>query len=287
MRIRDLYPSGKLGTSFEVFPPKSEKSTEALHQTSKQLTRHEPVFISCTYGAGGSTRGKTLELLNEMRRRLRVPVTAHFTVVGSTVQEVRDWLFQATQLGIENIMALRGDPPAGQTEFVPTPGGLRYASELVALIKREFPHFGVGVAGYPETHREAPSPEADLLSLKHKVDAGADAIFTQLFFDNDDFLRFRDKCSKMGIRIPIVPGILPVLSLTQVQRITALCAARLPTRLWERLKTHEGDPHAQVRVGIEHAAEQCQRLIKEGVPGIHYYVLNRSDTIGSILESLH
>lgn len=286
MRIRDLYSAGKIGLSFEVFPPKTEKGLETLYNTSSELARHRPVFISGTYGAGGSTRTKTIEMLAEIRRRTQVAVTAHFTCVGSTVDEIRDWLRHATNMGVQNIMALRGDPPQGETEFVPTPGGLRHANELVALIRREFPHFGIGVAGYPETHREAVSREADLAYLKQKVDSGGDAIFTQLFYDNDDFFRFRDACSKLKIQVPIVPGLLPVLSLAQVQRITALCAARLPDRLLERLKFHESDPEAQMQIGIEHAVHQCESLIKSGVPGIHFYVLNRSDTTRRILGML-
>lgn len=286
MRIRELYQNKKLGISFEVFPPKTERGFEALYSTAAQLAEYKPVFISGTYGAGGSTAKKTLEMLDEIRKRYQVPVTAHFTCVGSTLEDIRDWLTKATYFGIENIMALRGDPPQGSTEFVQTAGGLGHANELVALIKREFPHFGIGVAGYPETHREAPSPEADLLNLKRKVDSGADAIYTQLFFENEDFFRFRDKCERLKIQVPIVPGLLPALSLTQVQRVTELCAARLPDRLREQLIAHEGDPAAQVQVGIEHTSRQCESLIREGVPGIHFYVLNRSDTMRSILEHL-
>jgi methylenetetrahydrofolate reductase (NADPH) len=286
MRIRDMYPVGSKSLSFEVFPPKTEKGLEALYRTIGQLKTHRPSFISGTYGAGGSTREKTLEILDEIRRRHDVPVTAHFTCVGSTVAQIREWLDRATTFGIENIMALRGDPPQGASQFVKTPGGLSYANELVTLIKREFPHFGVGVAGYPETHREAESPEADLVNLKRKVDAGADAIFTQLFYDNQDFFRFRDQCYKMGIRVPIVPGLLPPLSLAQALKVTDLSAARLPDRLKEQLKFHENDPEAQINVGIDHTVAQCRSLLSEGVPGIHFYVLNRSDIIRRILEQL-
>ncbi len=280
-----MYQSKNVGISFEVFPPKTDKGLETLYGTCQKLAHYNPCFISGTYGAGGSTRSKTLEMLDEIRRRYQVPVTAHFTCVGSTLADIRDWLTQATHHKIENIMALRGDPPMGEAAFVKTQGGLSYASELVRLIRTEFPHFGIGVAGYPEAHREAVSPEHDLLTLKHKVENGADAIFTQLFYDNDDFFRFRDRCNALGIRVPIVPGLLPVLSLAQVQKVTTLCAAKLPARLWERLKAHEGDTEAMIRVGVDHAAEQARGLLKAGVPGIHYYVLNRSDTIGSILES--
>lgn len=286
MRLREMYAEKSVSLSFEVFPPKTPKGLEALYKTLGELARHRPAFVSGTYGAGGSTREKTLEILDEIRQRHSLPVTAHFTCVGSTLSGIREFLEQATQKGIENIMALRGDPPQGETSFVKTPGGLGYASELVSLIKREFPHFGIGVAGYPETHKEAASPEADIDHLKAKVDAGADAVFTQLFYDNSAFFRFRDKCYAKGIRVPIVPGLLPPVSLAQVQKVTALCSANLPSRLVELMRFHENDPEAQISVGVDYTAEQCRSLVSEGVPGIHFYVLNRSDVIGRVLEAM-
>ena len=284
--MKNAYPAGSLGLSFEVFPPKSAEALTSLYGTVGELCAYQPVFISITYGAGGSTRDQSLEIAETIRRRWHVPVTAHFTCVGSTRTDIRAWLQQAERLGIENIMALRGDPPQGETSFKPAPGGLRYASELVALIKKEFPRFGIGVAGYPETHQEATSAEADLENLKRKVELGGDVVYTQLFYDNADFLRFRDLCQARAIRAPIIPGLLPILSLKQIQRISSLCKARLPDSLTAQLQCFADDAAAQVEVGIEHCARQCEGLLKAGVPGIHFYVLNRSDTVRRILAAL-
>lgn len=284
--MKHLYAPGMIGWSFEVFPPKSAEAVEAMYGTVGELARHRPVFISVTYGAGGSTRDQSLEIARQIRQRHGLAVTAHFTCVGSTRDEVRDWLGQAERLGVENIMALRGDPPQGETRFVPVAGGFRFASELVAFIRQEFPRFGIGVAGYPEVHQEAVSPESDLENLKRKVELGGDVVYTQLFYDNDDFLRFRDRCQRIGIGAPIVPGLLPVLSLKQIQRITSLCKAKLPERLVGRLERHADDPAGQMAVGIDHCAEQCQGLLAAGVPGIHFYVLNRADAVRQILARL-
>ncbi|MGL4463231.1 MAG: methylenetetrahydrofolate reductase, partial [Planctomycetia bacterium] len=202
-----------------------------------------------------------------------------------TVDDIRGWLKQASAEGIENIMALRGDPPKGQTAFTAVEGGLRYANELVALIRGEFPEFGLGVGGYPEKHVEAISADEDLANLKRKVDAGADAIYTQLFYDNDDFYAFRDRCRAVGITIPLVAGLLPVLSLAQVKRITDLCGSKLPTGLRAELQKYEDDPAGQAQVGTEHATRQCEGLLKDGVDGLHFYILNRADAASQILDA--
>lgn len=286
MKIGDIYARNKFGLSFEVFPPKTPQGLQPLWKTVECLAEYKPGFISCTYGAGGSTQDQTLEIVRAIRERFRTTATAHFTCVGSTVDDIRGWLSQARAAGVENIMALRGDPPQGQATFQAVTGGLRYASELVALIQREFPEFGIGVAGYPETHQDAQSPEADLENLKRKIDAGGQAVFTQLFYDNEDFLRFRDRAAKVGVGVPIVPGILPVLSLAQVKRITSLCKARLPDSLLAKLESCGDDAAAQVEVGIEHASVQCEGLLKAGIPGIHFYVLNKSEPTCKILSNV-
>ncbi|QDU60207.1 5,10-methylenetetrahydrofolate reductase [Planctomycetes bacterium Pan216] len=286
MKIAELFSHGRCRISFEVYPPKKQEGLEHLYQVVGELCSFDPGFISCTYGAGGSTRDRTLEIITEIRQRYGVPTTAHFTCVGSTVEEIRAWLTRATELGVENIMALRGDPPKGEAEFKAVEGGLRYANELVALIRSEFPNFGIGVAGYPETHQEAPSPDVDLDNLVRKVDAGADAVFTQLYYDNDDFFRFRDRCHERGISVPIVPGILPILSKKQIERITSMCKARLPEELLEKLAACADDAEAQEQVGVDHARHQCEGLLREGVPGIHLYILNRSASAQRILNGL-
>lgn len=284
MRIGELYRDGQLGISFEIYPPKTEKGAQTLLQRCEELASYNPVFISGTYGAGGSEPRQNLQLLEEVRKRCAVSTTAHLTCVGSTSAFLKEWLTDARARGVENIMALRGDLPAGVTSL-PATDEFRYANELVRFIKENFPEFGIGVAGYPETHREAANPQADLDNLKRKVDAGADAIFTQLFFDNEDFFRFRDRCAAAGIAVPIIPGIMPVLSLQQVERITVLCGASLPASLVGALKKSD-EVEAQIEVGTEHAIRQSESLVRNGAPGIHYYVLNRCDVIGSVLSAL-
>jgi methylenetetrahydrofolate reductase (NADPH) len=284
--LKSCYKTNHLGLSFEVFPPKSTASLESLYRVVEALSHWNPAFLSVTYGAGGSTRAQSLEILAELRRRTAVPLTAHFTCVGSRVAEIEEWLEQAAKLGVENIMALRGDPPQGQENFTAVTGGLSHASELVQLIRSKHPAFGIGVAGYPEPHKESDSPEADLRWLKHKVDQGADSVFTQLFYRNSDFYRFRENCEAIGIDVPVVPGILPVLGLEQLKRITKLCGASIPSELMARLEKCEGQPSRQLEVGIEYATAQCEDLCREGVPGIHFYVLNRSDIIQTILSNL-
>jgi methylenetetrahydrofolate reductase (NADPH) len=202
------------------------------------------------------------------------------------VPELCDYLRTAQSLDVENVVALRGDPPRGDTTFRPVEGGLRYANELVALIHGEFPDFGIAVAGYPETHQEAPSPEADLANLKRKVDAGADVVITQLFYNNDDFFRFRDRCHAIGIRLPIVPGLLPVTNFAQIKRITSLCGAQLPRPFVRRLEEAGDDDDTQFTIGVDFAIRQTQALIDAGVPGVHFYVLNRSEAAAEVLRNV-
>ncbi len=251
----------------------------------EELDVHDPDFITCTYGAGGSTRDRTLSIAANVRKNLNRRVASHLTCVGSTKDQLREYLREAQANNIDYIVALRGDPPKGETEFQPVEGGLSYANELVALIRDEFPHFGIAVAGYPEVHQEASDAQFDMDNLVRKVDAGADIVVTQLFYDNDDFFRFRDKCEQAGIQVPIVPGLLPVLSLPQVQRITTLCKAKLPERLLARLMEKD-DPQWQADVGVEHAREQTQGLIDAGVAGIHFYVLNKSSAMARVLAQV-
>ena len=286
MRIGQIYDAGKFGLSFEIFPPKTPDGDGALWENVERLSRLKPAFISCTYGAGGSTRTRTVELCQEIQTRFGLTATAHFTCLGGSLAELREWLALARARGISNIMALRGDPPAGQAEFRQVAGGLKNANELVALIKSEFPDFGIGVAGYPEKHPEAASLEVDLANLKRKVSAGADAVYTQLFFDNDSFLRFRDRCGTMGIKVPIVPGIMPVLNFAQIKRITSMCGAVLPAGMANRLDAAQEDKDAQFQIGVDFAIGQCQDLMQRGIPGIHFYVLNRSQACETILAAL-
>lgn len=285
MTLASHYVPGRLGLSFELFPPKTPAGDEALFRHVEQLMRFRPDFVTCTYGAGGSTRDKTLDIVQQVKQRFHLPVASHLTCVGSTADQLRDYLREAQRRGIDYIVALRGDPPHGERTFQPLADGLRYANELVRLIRAEFPSFGIAVAGYPETHQEAPSPEVDLRNLKRKVDTGADAVITQLFYDNDDFFRFRDRCADAGIGVPLIPGILPVTNLSQIQRITSLCGAKLPEKFVRDL-SQQDDEDWQFRVGVDFATRQVQGLIDAGVPGLHFYVLNKSPATAAVLRAV-
>ena len=285
MLLADYYGPNRFGLSFELFPPKTSAGDAALLRHVEKLRQFDPAFFTCTYGAGGSTREKTLEVVRQVKERYKTPVASHLTCVGATVDELRDFLTAAAQRSIDYIVALRGDPPSGQTEFVAAKGGLRYANELVSLIRAEFPAFGIAVAGYPEVHQEAPSAEIDLENLKRKVDAGADIVITQLFYNNSDFFDFRDRYEKAGIKAPLVPGILPVTNLKQIKRITDLCGAKLPAGFVARLGESD-DPVWQMDVGIEQASLQVNELLSAGVHGLHFYVLNKSRATSHVLGNV-
>jgi len=286
MSLARFFRPGQLVLSFELFPPKSAAGETTLFENVAELMAFRPSFITCTYGAGGSTQAKTLEIIGRVRRDYGCAVASHLTCVGATVDQLRDYLRQAWALGVENIVALRGDPPKGETTFQVTAGGLRYANELVTLIRQEFPQFGIAVAGYPEVHQEAVSADVDLENLKRKVDCGADMVVTQLFYDNADFFRFRDRCEQIGIRVPIVPGILPVTNFAQIQRITTLCKAHLPEKFVADLSRQGDNEAGQFEVGVQHAIEQVQGLIDAGAPGVHFYVLNKSHATARVLEAV-
>ena len=286
MSIKDAYENGRFGLSFELFPPKTPESESMMWRTVDDLMAFEPALNTCTYGAGGSTRGTTLDVIEGVRSRHSLPVASHLTCVGSSVDELRGYLREAGDRGVSAIVALRGDPPKGETSFTPVADGLRYASELVALIRSEFPEFGILVAGYPETHQEAVNAEADLDNLKRKCDAGGDVVVTQLFYDNADFFRFRDRCAAIGITQPIVPGVMPVTNYAQVRRIASLCKARLPDEFTRAFEAAGTDEAAQFEAGVEFASRQVQGLLDGGVPGIHFYVLNKSTATSRVLRQV-
>jgi len=284
MMLTDTYAAGRFGLSFELFPPKTPESEAVMWRTVDELMAYEPALITCTYGAGGSTQTKTLDVISGVKARHDVPVASHLTCVGSSADELRHYLRAARDHGVAAIVALRGDPPKGETSFTPAAGGLRYASELVALIRSEFPEFGILVAGYPETHQEAVSPAADLENLKRKCDAGGDVVVTQLFYDNADFLRFREQCEALGITVPIVPGVMPVTNYAQIRRIASLCKATLPDDFTREFELAGDDEAAQFEAGVALAARQVEGLVAAGVPGIHFYVLNKSPATVRVLE---
>ena len=286
MKIGEVYADGRFGLSFELFPPKTPAGEKALFEHLNRLIEFSPSFITCTYGAGGSTQAKTLDIIDRVQNAYACMVASHLTCVGLSRNELIHYLQEADKRNISNIVALRGDPPQGADSFEPPDDGLRYASELVTLICDAFPEFGIAVAGYPETHREAESPEADLENLQRKVELGGDLVITQLFYDNADFFRFQELCKVRGIQVPIVPGILPVTNLAQIQRISGLCGATLPPAFEAALKQCEDDEEKQFEVGVRFAIEQVTELIDHGVPGIHFYVLNKSNATARILESV-
>ena len=284
MSLSKHYQPGRCGLSFELFPPKTPEGFDALMENVKRLTAFKPDFFTCTYGAGGSSQKATLDVVERVHQLTGCPVASHLTCVGSTVDDLRAYLRSAAERGTSYIVALRGDPPKGTSEFKCVDGGLRYANELVELIRQEF-DFGVLVAGYPEVHQEAPSADVDLTNLKRKVDAGADVVVTQLFYNNEDFYRFRDACDAAGIRVPIVPGILPVTNFTQAQKIAGMCKASIPQSLANAMNENDS-PEWQFKIGVEHARQQTLDLIENGVPGLHYYVLNKSNAAEAMLEGL-
>jgi methylenetetrahydrofolate reductase (NADPH) len=276
MRIVDLFGADAPVISFEFFPPKTEEGVETLYKTVKELRPCRPSFVSVTYGAGGSTRDRTLELVARIQRDLGITTMAHLTCVGSTKDEIRETLDKLSASGIRNVLALRGDPPKGEAEFQATEGGFRYASELVAFIRELKMDFCIGAACYPEGHVESSDLEADLDHLVKKVDAGADFLVSQLFFDNDDYRAFVRRARSAGVDCPVVPGLMPVTNASQVERFTKMCGARIPHELYRRLRIVENDNAAVVATGVQWAVDQGRELLAQGAPGLHFYTLNRS-----------
>lgn len=285
MRISDILKTDRRAVSFEFFPPKDDAGFASLFATIEALKGLDPSYVSVTYGAGGSTRRKTVELVKRIKHEIGIESMAHLTCVGANRDEIGSVLDDLAAAGLDNVLPLRGDPPKGESDFVPTPGGFRYANELVAFI-RERHSFCLGGACYPEKHPEAPSAEADLDNLKRKVDAGVDFLITQLFFDNDDYLRFRERAVAAGVRAPILAGIMPILNVKQIKRFTRMCGASLPNALRKKIEAVEDDAEAVRQVGIYHATRQCEDLLRDGVPGIHFYTLNRSTATRAIYQSI-
>jgi len=286
MRIADLFSSPDPVISFEFFPPKTEEGVETLYETVKALRPCRPSFVSVTYGAGGSTRDRTLELVARIQRDLGITTMAHLTCVGSTRDEIRDTLKRLRDSGIQNVLALRGDPPKGETEFRATDGGFRFATELVAFIQELDLGFCIGAACYPEGHVEAKDLESDLQHLVEKVDAGADFLVSQLFFDNEDYGAFVRRARTAGINIPIVPGLMPVTNAAQTERFTKMCGARIPQELYRRLRIVEHDAAAVVATGVQWAVDQGRSLLADGAPGLHFYTLNRSSATLAVHAAL-
>ena len=271
--------------SFEFFPPKDEAGFQSLFETIKKLKPADPAFVSVTYGAGGSTRSKTVDLVGQIKNKIGIESMAHLTCVGHQKDEIVSVLKSLQNCGIENILALRGDPPKGEEQFLKPEGGFGYANELVSFIKSNF-SFCVGAACYPEGHIECVNLTQDMDNLKRKVDCGVDFLITQLFFNNSHYFDFIDLAQREGISIPILPGIMPILNLKQSQRFTQMCGASLSADLLAKFEGVQNDLDKVREIGINHAIAQCRDLIKSGAPGIHFYTLNRSKATLAILENL-
>ena len=284
--ISELFAQHRPLRSLEFFPPKDDAGVEALRQTAAALKKISPDFVSVTYGAGGSTRERTAQVSRLLRTEIGFTVMPHLTCVGHSRDELNRVADDLHSGGYRNIMTLRGDPPKGQTEFVPYKDGLRYGSDLVALLKARHADFCLGVGGYPEKHPEAPTLEVDLDNLKRKVDAGAAFVTTQLFFDNAVYYRFVQQCRARGITVPIVPGIMPVLSLKQIKRFTEMCGASLPAKLIKRLEAAGEAPEIVESVGNEWAVTQIRDLLAHGAPGYHLYIMNRAKSALALAAGL-
>jgi len=271
--------------SFEFFPPKSEEGARDLRQTLTKLAELEPDFASVTYGAGGSTRDRTLDVTAWLRAELGIESMAHLSCVGASVEQLRATLDDLTSAGIENVLALRGDPPKGAADWQPHPDGLRYSSELISMIDREYPQ-SIGAACFPEGHPDAIDPLTDLQYLKAKVDAGASFLITQLFFENEVYFRFVEAARFAGITVPILPGIMPITNIAQIRTITRMCGATIPEALQHQLELRADDPEAVTDLGVSYATLQCADLLARGAPGIHFYTLNRSPATRAILAAL-
>jgi methylenetetrahydrofolate reductase (NADPH) len=286
MRIDEILGgAGRPVFSFEFFPPKTSEGEVNLHRALEALGPMRPDFVSVTYGAGGSTREKTIDIVKRIKTEFGMEAMAHLTCVNATVDDIRRTLDEMADAGVENVLALRGDPPQGETRWTKTDGGFEFSHELVTLLREEYP-FAVGAAAFPETHIHATSADDDLRFLKHKVDAGAQFLITQMFFDDRYYFDFVDRARAIGIDVPIIPGVMPILSSAGIKRMTKLSAAKLPEGLVRELDTREGDDEAVAELGTSYATLQCSDLLAAGAPGIHFITLNRSPATRAILSAL-
>ncbi len=285
MRIDDILEQRRPCFSFEFFPPKDDEGVARLLATIGELEQDDPGFVSVTYGAGGSTRTRTIEMVTRIRQEANTEVMAHLTCAGSTRDELHDVLGELRDAGVENVLALRGDPPAGESEWKPTPGGLSYSTELAALASADY-DFAIGAACFPEVHPEAPDMASDIGFLKDKVAAGASFLISQLFFDSDLYFDFVEQVRAAGVTVPILPGIMPITNYSQLKRFTEMCGATIPDRLDRELAPVAEDKKAVEDLGVAYATLQCSDLLARGAPGIHFFTLNRSPATRSILAAL-
>jgi methylenetetrahydrofolate reductase (NADPH) len=285
MRISDALAGQRPFFSFEFFPPKDDAGEDQLVQTAIDLRPLRPAFVSVTYGAGGSTRARTLGVAKRIAREVGLTVMAHATLVGATRADLRSYFDDLARAGLQNVLALRGDPPRGSTGFEPTPGGFTYPAELIAMLARSY-DFTIGAACYPEVHVDAVSADDDLVHVAEKVRAGAQFLISQLFFDNDRYFDFVARARAIGIDVPILPGIMPLTNYEQIDRFTRMCGATIPPKLRVELEARRDDAAAVTDLGVAYATLQCTDLLRRGAPGIHFYTLNRSPATRAIVSSL-
>lgn len=285
MRISDALATTRPFFSFEFFPPKDDAGSQQLFSTIAALRPLRPAFVSITYGAGGSTRARTVALAKQIQQEIGLTVVAHVTCVGATRSELRSLFDDLARAGIQNVLALRGDPPKGVEAFEAPPGGFAHADELIAMLRRNY-DFCIGAACYPEKHPEAATLEDDLAHLRRKADAGADFLVSQLFFDNERFFEFERKARAAGIAQPMLPGLMPITNFEQIQRFVAMCGASIPPKLRVEMEARKGDIAAVEDLGVAYASMQAISLLQDGVPGIHFYTLNKSPATRAIVSSL-
>jgi len=285
MRIDHILGNQHPVFSFEFFPPKTDEGMENLKHTLHDLRDDEPAYVSVTYGAAGSTRERTVEITKWIKQELGIEAMAHLSCVGEPVERLREILDEIREAGIDNVLALRGDPPRGETEWKPHPGGLHYSTELAQLIRDNYT-FSIGAACFPEVHPEAPDMAHDIRFLKEKIASGVTFLITQLFYDNELYFDFVEEARAAGISVPIIPGIMPVTNFSQIKRITGMCGATIPETFEKELAARADDPNALTELGVAHATLQCAELLARGAPGIHFYTLNKSPATRAILAAL-
>jgi len=287
MKVTELLKNEKTCLSFEFFPPKNPEQEEQLFLTLAELAKFAPDFVSVTYGAMGTSRERSFFWVSEIKNRFKIEPVAHLTCIAASKSEIAKYLDELFALGVLNILALRGDPQAGESTFAPPPDGFKYAKELIAFIRSRKPGICLGAAGFPEGHIQAPDLKTDIEYLKQKVDAGAEYIITQLFFDNKYFFDFVDRCRLAGIKVPIIAGLMPITSYKQLKKITETCGARMPDELRLKLDKFQNDNEAIKKIGAEQTLKQAKELLNNRVSGIHFFVMNQSEPILEILKDLN
>lgn len=285
MKIKDIIKDRDKSISFEFFPPKTEQGEKTLFENIEKLSVFNPAYVSVTYGAGGSTRDKTISIVERINKNATLDVMAHLTCIGSTREEITEILKYYSGIGVENILALRGDPPMGATEIPQIEEGFEYARDLIEFIKNSY-DFSIGAAVYPEGHRESPSLEEDMRHTKAKVEAGADFLITQMFFDNKFFYNFLERTEKLGINVPIIPGIMPITNLKRVRQLSLMCNASIPSNLNELIYRYENLPEDSRKAGLDYTTNQCRNLLENGVKYFHFYTLNQWEPSTEIIKGI-